>query len=92
MGRLGESDHLGLVAGHLGESAELSEALDQPVSIVDGYWGRPAKILVNAFGRQRREVICGQLDRSLVLSPVVMHLQEIGRGENAEIPEVVETQ
>ena len=84
MRRLGEPERLGLVLGRLSKSAELGEAHDQPVAIVDRYRRGRSERLVDPVGGQRREVVGGQLDHPLVLAPVVVRLLEIGRGQDAE--------
>ncbi len=82
--RLGEPDRLGFELGRLGESTELREAHDQPVSIIDRSRRGGSEVLVNPFGRQHGEVVGGQLDHPLVVAPVVMRLLEITRREDAE--------
>ena len=66
------------------KSAELGEAHDQPVAIVDRWRSGGSEILVDPIGGQRREVIGGKLDHPLVVAPVVVRLLEIGRGEDAK--------
>ena len=85
----GEPDHLGFVFGRLGEPAQVGEADEQPEAIVDRGRLAASKELVDPVGRQRREVVRGQLDHSRVFAAVVVRLREIGRGENAEsqVPE-----
>jgi hypothetical protein len=88
--RLGEPDRLGLVLDRLGESAELGQAHHQPPAIPDRCRrGDADEILVDPVGGQGREVIDGQLGRLLVLTPEVVRLLEIARGEDAEsqVPE-----
>ena len=84
--RLGEPEHLGLVRGGLGESAELGEAPDQEVAIVDRDRHGGSERLVVRVGGQRREVVGRQLDHPLVLAAEVVRLLEIGRGQEAESP------
>ena len=66
---LGEPDRLGFVLGRLGESAELGEAHDQKAAIPDRWRRGVSEILVDPVGRQRREIVGGQLDHPLVLAP-----------------------
>src|SRR5215472_957666 len=85
MNRLGEPERLGRVLGRLSESAELSEAPDQPVAIEDRYRRGGSERLVDPGCGQRREVIGGQLDHPLVVTSVVVRLLEIDAGQEAEL-------
>ena len=86
---LDEPKGLGCVRRRLGESAELGETR-KPVSVVSeiGMWVRkiPAPI-----GRQRCEIIGGQLDDPLVLATEEVPLPEIGRGQDPDfqVPEAL---
>src|SRR5207253_10644098 len=84
MHRLGKPDRLGFVLRRLGESAELSEALDQEATIVDRCRCGASEVLVEPVGGQRREVVGGQLDYPLVLATPIMRLPEVARGGDAE--------
>ena len=89
LGRFGEADRLGFVLGRLGESAELGEAHDQPGPIPDRWGYGKSESLVDPIGRQHGEVAGGQLNHPLILTPEVMRLHEIARGEDAksQVPE-----
>jgi hypothetical protein len=87
--RLSEPERLGFVLSRLSESAELGEAQEEPVAIVDRWGYGHSQILVDQVGGQRCEVSGGQLDNPLVVAPIAMHLLEIHRGLNAE-PQVPE--
>ena len=76
MRRLGESERLGLVPGRLGESAEPSQALNQPAAIVDRYREGGSEGLVDRVRGQRGEVIGGQFDHPLVVAPEEVRLLE----------------
>src|SRR5215831_2969074 len=68
MQRLGEPEHLGCVLARINESAELVEAPDQPVPIVDRWCVGESEMLGGQIGRHGREVIDGQLDHPLVVA------------------------
>ena len=81
-------------ASYLAASAnlpELGEAHDQPRATEDRCRHGHAKIFVNPFGGQRREVVGGELDHVLVLAAIVVRLLEIARGEDAkpQVPEAL---
>src|SRR5262245_31664069 len=82
--RLGELERLGRIPGRLGESAELGEALKQPVPIKDRYRRHSSEELVLRVSRQCRQVVGGELDGPLIVAPKKMHLREKGRNQDAE--------
>lgn len=86
---LGEPSGLGVVLMRLGKSPEFGQAQDQPVTVKDGSGGGAVKVLVDPIGRQCGEVVGGQLDHSLVVSPEVVSQLEMGGGEDAksQVPE-----
>ena len=89
MRRLGEPDHLRFPLDRLGESAELGQARDEEEAIVDRWRRRTSEVVVDPVGRQRREIVGGQLDHPLVLAPDRVHLDEKARAEDAKL-EVLE--
>ena len=69
--------------------AEFGEAHDQPGPIPDRWGYNKSEILVDPVGRQRGEVAGGQFNHPIILTPEVIRLHEIARGEDAksQVPE-----
>jgi hypothetical protein len=82
--RFGESDRLDRVGDGLGESAEVGEALDQPVAVVDRDRRNVPEEVAHPVGGQSREILGGERDDLLVVAAPEMRLLEIVRGDDAE--------
>src|SRR5215813_5705344 len=82
---LRDPQSLGLVGDRLVEAAEPSEAIDHPDAFVDRYGRRVSESFVDPVGRQRREVVDGQGDRSFVVAPLEVSLSEVARGQEPEL-------
>ena len=84
--RLGEPAHLAFLLDRLGKSTKMGEAQDQPGAIVDRCRRVDSnEVMVGQVGRQRLQIVRGQLNRLLVLPAMVVSLSEIGRGQELEL-------
>ncbi len=87
--RIDEPHRLGLTLGRLRESAEASEALDQPGPVVDlGRCGTSIGLFA-PIGWKHRKIVDRELNHPLVVAAEVVCLLEVCRGQDAQV-QVVE--
>ncbi len=83
--RLCRQQHpLDLKLGRFLEAAKLTQAKDQPASIIDRRLGGEAEIFGFQFVRYRGEVGPSKFNHVFVFAPVELHLLKNGAGGNAK--------